>query len=72
MLDIDKHAAQLKAIGFPDPPETLLQFMTDDEVDEVEKTITAFGVTDRSSDGRLGEIVRVAYRRMAMRHPGFE
>jgi hypothetical protein len=73
MLAIDKHAAQLKAIGFPEAPETLLPFLTDTEQDEIEKTITAFGVVDRLSEvERLGEIVRVAYRRMEMRHPGIE
>jgi hypothetical protein len=76
MLEIAKHAAQLKAIGFPDSPETLLQFMTDDELDVIEKTVTAIGIArppDRSSElERVGEIVRVAYRRMEMRHPGVE
>lgn len=76
MLEFDKHAAQLRAIGFPEEPETLLQFMTDDELDEIEKTVAAFGIAnlpDASSDlDRVAEIVRVARRRMEMRHPGFE
>ncbi len=76
MLEIDKHAAQLRAIGFPEEPETLLQFMTDDELDEIEKAVAAFGIADPRDEiselDRVAEIVRIAYRRMEMRHPGFE
>ncbi len=76
MFEIEKHAAQLSAIGFPEEAETLLQFVTEDELDEIKKTMTAYGIAnppDASSEmDRVLEIVRIAYRRMEMRHPGYE
>ena len=76
MLEVEKHATQLRAMGFPDAPETLMHYMTEDELAEIEQALLACALSRplaRPADAeRVGEIVRVAWRRMAQQHPGFE
>ncbi len=70
MLDVEKHAAQLRAMGFPDAPETLLDYLTEDEIAEVEWAVLACALSPPPAQSakteRVGEIVRAAYGRMHM------
>jgi hypothetical protein len=71
MLDVGK-CTQLGAIGFS---EVLLRFLTDDELDQLEKIVTRVGIRSPGTSvelERAGQIIWTAQRRAEMRHPGFE
>jgi hypothetical protein len=62
------HAMQLGAV---ECPETLVRFLTEDELGELER-IASRSMNRPQELERAGRIVWMARRRAEMRHPGFE
>ncbi len=72
MGEIDQRIARV----LPGPTEVLLRFVTDDEIGELQRRVTAFGHGEPPDQAqeleRAREIMRIAYRRTVMGHPGVE
>jgi len=72
MGELDKRIARV----LPGPADVLLRFVTDDERGELERLAATLGRAEPPNEApqleRAREIMRIAYRRTVMGHPGVE